>query len=40
VLNGDLNDDCKVDFTDFAKMAMKWLIDCDIEPNNPACMLK
>jgi len=27
VLGGDLNDDCKVDFYDFAIMAEKWLID-------------
>ena len=26
-LAGDLNDDCKVDFYDFAKMAAKWLAD-------------
>ncbi len=39
-LAGDLNDDCKVDFTDFAKMAMKWLVDCNIDPENPACVPK
>jgi hypothetical protein len=40
VLSGDLNDDCKVDFYDFAMMAGNWLIDCNIEPTNPACIWK
>jgi hypothetical protein len=40
VLAGDLNDDCKVDFYDFAKMAENWLIDCDQTPENPACIPK
>jgi len=37
---GDLNDDCKVDFHDFAIMAANWLIDCDTNPSNPACVPK
>jgi len=37
-LTGDLNDDCKVDFSDFALMASHWLIDCDLNPENPACI--
>jgi probable HAF family extracellular repeat protein len=32
---GDLNDDCKVDFADFAVMATHWL-DCNLEPKE-AC---
>ena len=40
VLAGDTNDDCKVDFRDFAVMAMNWLIDCDQTPGDPACVPK
>jgi hypothetical protein len=40
VLAGDLNDDCKVNFFDFAIMAANWLIDCDLTPENPACTHK
>ena len=40
VLVGDLNDDCRVDFSDFALIASNWLIDCDLNPENPACVLK
>ena len=40
ILDGDLNDDCKVDFDDFAAMASNWLIDCTIDPNNPKCVPK
>jgi len=40
LLAGDLNDDCNVDFYDFALMAANWLIDCDITPDNPACVPK
>ncbi len=39
-LAGDLNDDCKVDFQDFAIMAADWLIDCYTNPSDPACMPK
>lgn len=39
-LNGDFNDDCRVDFFDFAIMAANWLIDCDLTPENPACTPK
>ncbi|MCK4827061.1 hypothetical protein KA005_65610 [bacterium] len=39
-LAGDLNDDCKVDFLDFALMAMNWLIDCNQTPEDPACVPK
>jgi len=40
VVAGDLNDDCEVDFDDFALMAANWLIDCYIEPVGPACVVK
>jgi len=40
ILAGDLNDDCKVDFSDFEIMAAYWLIDCDLNPENPACVPK
>jgi hypothetical protein len=40
VLAGDMNDDCKFDFHDFALMAMNWLIDCDVTPGDPACVSK
>jgi hypothetical protein len=39
-LAGDLNDDCRVNFYDFALMSANWLIDCNIDPNNPACVPK
>jgi hypothetical protein len=39
-LAGDLNNDCKVDFRDFAVMAANWLIDCDTNPSDPACVPK
>jgi DNA-binding beta-propeller fold protein YncE len=40
VLAGDLNDDCRVDFFDFAAMAANWLVDCDLTPGDPACLPK
>jgi hypothetical protein len=40
VLFGDVNSDCKVDFYDFALMAANWLIDCNINPADPACIAK
>jgi len=39
-LPGDMNDDCKVDFRDFAMIAVNWLIDCDQSPTDPACVPK
>ena len=39
-LSGDINNDCKVDFYDFAIMAENWLIDCQANPSNPACVPK
>ena len=40
VLAGDMNDDCKVDFRDFAVMAKNWLIDCGLTPEDLACVPK
>ena len=71
-LAGDMTDDCRIDFADFAVlaeqwllsdiycadiapepdgdgsvdmldlavMASNWLIDCNVDPGNPACVLK
>jgi hypothetical protein len=40
VLAGDNNKDCQVDLSDFALMAENWLIDCQENPSNPACVHK
>ena len=40
VLTGDLNDDCKVDFSDFEILVAHWLIDCNLNPSDPACVPK
>ena len=40
VLAGDLNDDCRVDLADLAIMALNWLIDCNLNPEDPACIPK
>lgn len=37
-LIGDINNDCVVDFFDFATMASSWLIDCDVQPLDPQCI--
>jgi hypothetical protein len=39
-LFGDFNNDCKVDFYDFALMAANWLVDCYQIPDDPACVPK
>jgi hypothetical protein len=39
-LAGDLNDDCEVDFDDFALMGANWLVDCYAEPIDSACVSK
>jgi hypothetical protein len=39
-LAGDLNDDCIVNFIDFAVMANNWLVDCIENPDNPECVPK
>lgn len=40
VLAGDANGDCIVNLLDFALMATNWLIDCNLNPNDPACVHK
>jgi hypothetical protein len=40
VLTGDLNDDCRVNLADLAVMAENWLIDCNLNPSDPACIPK
>jgi hypothetical protein len=37
-LIGDLDHNCQVDFRDVALMAGNWLVDCMVNPNDPACM--
>lgn len=37
-LVGDLNNDCRVGFSDFALMAANWLVDCMVNPDDPACV--
>ena len=37
-LVGDINHDCKVDLADFAMMSENWLIDCNLDPGDPACI--
>ncbi|MCK5565428.1 MAG: hypothetical protein KAJ07_09295 [Planctomycetes bacterium] len=36
-LEGDVNEDCRVDLLDVVAMASNWLVDCNIDPTNPAC---
>ena|GEM_PF-6631124 len=38
ILIGDLDNNCKVDFADFAIMAASWLTDCITTPGDPACI--
>lgn len=40
ILAGDMDDNCKVDFSDLAMMAVNWLIDCLSNPTDPACVPK
>ena len=40
LLAGDVNDDCRFDMADLAIMAENWLIDCDVEPVDEACVPK
>ena len=40
LLVGDLNDDCRIDLADLAKMAANWLIDCRLNPTDPECIPK
>jgi len=39
-IKGDFNNDCKIDFSDFAMFAENWLINCFENPSNPACVHK
>jgi hypothetical protein len=39
-MTSDLNDDQKIDVSDFAIMAANWPIDCKENPSDPACVLK
>ncbi len=39
-LPGDMNDDCRFDLSDIAMMATCWLIDCNLTPDDPACVPK
>ena len=34
----DFNFDCRVDFFDFAQFAGVWLLDCNLDPNDPNCI--
>jgi len=34
---GAIKLDCRVDLRDFALMAGNWLVDCILEPSDPAC---
>jgi len=40
ILVGDLDNNCRVDFVDFAMMAANWLNDCITTPGDPACIPK
>lgn len=40
VLAGDLDGNCKLDLADLAVMAANWLIDCNANPADPACVPK
>jgi len=39
-IEGDLDDNCKIDMVDFALMANNWLLNCRTNPSDPACVLK
>jgi len=39
-LAGDLNADCVVNLADFAVVAENWLLNCYMDPENPACVMK
>jgi len=36
-LEGDVNEDCVVDLQDVALVAGNWLVNCNINPSDPAC---
>lgn len=35
---GDLNNDCRVDLLDIALVTQNWLVDCNLAPDNAACL--
>lgn len=37
-LAADINGDCKADLGDLALLSQDWLIDCQTDPNDPACI--
>lgn len=37
---GDLNDDCVVNIDDIALLLENWLVDCNADPTDPACVPK
>lgn len=37
-LEGDLDENCRVNLADFAKLAANWLLDCIDDPTDPACV--
>lgn len=37
-LAADINGDCKADLGDLALLSQDWLIDCQTDPTNPACI--
>jgi hypothetical protein len=34
----DFNHDCVVNLVDFAHTAQNWMVDCQANPSDPACM--
>lgn len=36
-LTGDVNEDCVVDLLDVAELSENWLVNCNINPSDPAC---
>ncbi|MBP8605655.1 MAG: PQQ-binding-like beta-propeller repeat protein [Phycisphaerae bacterium] len=39
-LTGDLDSNCSVNMTDLMILAENWLVDCSLQPANPACQQK
>jgi hypothetical protein len=37
-LVGDLDGDCRIGFSDFARMATNWLVDCMVNSDDPECV--
>jgi hypothetical protein len=34
---GDINGDCRVDFSDLTLLLSNWMLDCNLDPTDPAC---